>query len=115
LKLGTVDERHEMTLEAQIESRLVSALDPERMQLVNESHQHSGPGAETHFNLIIVAEAFAGKNLVGRHRVIYAALGDELKNGLHALTMKTLTPKEWEDAGGDVKNPAPKCRGGSKN
>ena len=61
-----------------------------------------------------VADAFAGKNPLQRHRAVYAALGDELKAGLHALTMKTLTPDEWEAAGGDVQNPAPPCRGGSK-
>lgn len=103
-----------MSLQEQIESRLAEHLHPARMQLVNESHMHSGPGAETHFNLIIVADAFAGKNPVQRHRAVYAALGEELKQGLHALTMKTLTPEEWERAGGEVTNPAPRCRGGSK-
>lgn len=90
-------------------------LAPERLQLVNESHMHSGPGAETHFNLIIVADAFTGKNPVQRHRQVFGALGEELKGGLHALTMKTLTPAEWEAAGGEVTNPAPRCRGGSKH
>ena len=103
-----------MTLQSQIETRLQAALDPERMRLVNESHSHSGPGAETHFNLIVVAATFDGKNRVARHRAVYAALGQELKDGLHALTMKTLTPTEWEEAGGEVENPAPPCRGGSK-
>ncbi len=62
-----------MTLQAQIEARLLEALAPDRMQLVNESHQHSGPGAETHFNLIIVAEAFAGQNRVQRQRAVFRA------------------------------------------
>jgi stress-induced morphogen len=103
-----------MTLQAQIEARLLEALAPDRMQLVNESHQHSGPGAETHFNLIIVAEAFAGQNRVQRQRAVFRALEGPLNEGVHALTMKTLTPEEWEAAGGEVENPAPRCRGGSK-
>ena len=104
-----------MSLEAAIQEKLLENLSPERMKLVNESHMHSGPGTETHFNLIIVSEAFAGKNRVQRHRQIYGALGAELKAGVHALTMKTLTPEEYEAAGGEVENPAPKCRGGSKH
>lgn len=104
-----------MNMQAQIEARLLEALTPERMQLVNESHQHSGPGAETHFNLIIVADAFSGKNRVQRQRAVFKALEGPLNEGVHALTMKTLTPDEWEAAGGEVENPAPKCRGGSKH
>lgn len=103
-----------MTLQKQIEQKLLTKLAPERMRLVNESHNHSVPqGAETHFNLIIVSNLFAGKRLLERHRMVYDALGPELKSGLHALTMKTLSPAEWEAAGGEVANPAPPCRGGS--
>lgn len=104
-----------MSLESRIQENLLSHLAPERMKLVNESHMHSGPGTETHFNLVIVSDAFSGKSRIQRHRQVYAALGEELKAGVHALTMKTLTPDEWDAAGGEVENPAPKCRGGSKH
>lgn len=103
-----------MSLQQQIEQKLLLHLAPERMLLVNESHNHSVPkGSETHFNLIIVSEAFTNKRLIERHRLIYDALGAQLKSGLHALTMKTLTPAEWQAAGGEVANPAPPCRGGA--
>ena len=104
-----------MGLHQQIESKLHASLEPERMNLVNESSMHNvPPGSETHFNLILVTPRFEGLSTLQRHRAVYDALGDELRSGLHALTMKTLTPSEWETAGGDVANPAPLCLGGSK-
>jgi BolA protein len=102
-----------MTREARIKEKLTSTFAPERLLLENESDKHKGPpGRETHWNAIIVSNAFAGRTPVARQRAVYAALDDEMKGGMHALTMKTLTPDEWERAGGMVTNPAPKCRGG---
>jgi len=93
--------------------QLQSEIGPTHMVLTDESHQHSVPdGAESHFNLLIVAAAFEGKRLVQRHQVVYRALDAELKGGLHALTLKTLTPAEWQ--GGEGAAVSPKCRGGSK-
>lgn len=104
-----------MTLQDRIENQLREALDPERMRLVNESYMHNVPkGSETHFNLVIVSPAFEGKPTLARHRAVYGALGAEIEAGLHALTMKTMTPEEWTQAGGEVTNPAPPCLGGSK-
>ncbi len=102
-------------LQRTIHDKLDTALAPTVLQLVNESHMHSGPAAESHFNLVIVSEAFAGKRLVQRQRLVYGALSDELAGGLHALTMKTLTPAEWAAAGGAVDNPSPPCGGGGKH
>jgi BolA protein len=97
-----------------LESKLLG-LSPERLALTNESSMHAvPPGSESHWNLIIVSQAFEGLPLVKRHRSVYDTLGKDVMQGIHALTMKTLTPKEWEDAGGVVTNPAPPCRGGSK-
>jgi BolA protein len=102
-----------MSLETRIRARLDEALDPLHMQLVNESHNHSvAPGSETHWNLVIVSPAFEGKRLIQRHRAVYGALGEELRSGIHALSMKTLAPGEWR--GSDVENPQPACMGGSK-
>jgi BolA family transcriptional regulator, general stress-responsive regulator len=102
-----------MSLETRIRNRLDEALAPLHVQLVNESHNHAvAPGSETHWNLIIVSPKFEGKRLVQRHRAVYGALGDELRGGIHALTMKTLAPDEW--AGDGVSNPSPPCMGGSK-
>jgi len=102
-------------LQQQMESRLRSALAPERLRLRNESDHHNvPPGSELHWNVIIVAACFAGQSLVQRHRAVHAALGDEINKQIHALSMKTLTPAEWQAAGGQVANPAPPCLGGSK-
>jgi BolA protein len=102
-------------MKQRIEQRLLQALAPERMSVVNESDRHSvPPGSETHFNVVIVSAAFAGQSLVARHRAVYAALDAELKEGVHALTLKALTPEEWRARGGDMTNPAPPCLGGSR-
>jgi len=53
-----------------------------------------GDGA--HFEALIVSPAFAGKRLVARHQLVYAALGERMKAEIHALSMRTLTPDEFE-------------------
>lgn len=53
----------------------------------------SGDGA--HFEAVIVSTAFAGKRLITRHQLVYAALGDRMKQEIHALSMRTLTPDEF--------------------
>lgn len=99
-------------MEMRIRTRLDEALKPVHVQLVNESDNHSvAPGSETHWNLVVVSAVFEGRRLLQRHRAVYAALGDELRAGIHALTMKTLAPDEWDGAG--VDNIAPPCLGGS--
>jgi len=51
-------------------------------------------GDGRHFQALIVSEAFAGKRLIARHQLVYAALGDRMREEIHALSMKTLTPEE---------------------
>jgi acid stress-induced BolA-like protein IbaG/YrbA len=53
----------------------------------------SGDGA--HFEAVVVSPAFAGASRVRRHQLVYAALGGRMKEEIHALSMKTLTPEEW--------------------
>ena len=53
----------------------------------------SGDGA--HFEAVIVSAAFAGLSRVARHQRVYAALGDRMREEIHALSMRTLTPEEW--------------------
>jgi len=48
-----------------------------------------------HFDAVIVCPAFAGKNRIQQHQLVYGALGDRMKSQIHALSMKTLTPDEW--------------------
>ncbi len=57
-------------------------------------------GDGQHFEALIVSTAFAGKNRVQRHQVVYAALGERMREEIHALSMKTLTPEEWMAARG---------------
>ncbi|MBI5329469.1 MAG: BolA/IbaG family iron-sulfur metabolism protein [Betaproteobacteria bacterium] len=49
-----------------------------------------------HFEAVIVSDEFAGKMLVARHQRVYQALGERMKAEIHALSMQTLTPAEWE-------------------
>ncbi len=50
----------------------------------------------THFEAIIVSEMFNGKNRVQRHQMVYRTLGDRMREEIHALSMKTYTPQEWQ-------------------
>ena len=52
-----------------------------------------------HFNAIIVSAEFRGKNRVQQHQLVYRALGDRMKQEIHALSMKTLTPEQWAETG----------------
>ena len=49
-----------------------------------------------HFEAIIVSDAFEGKTLLQQHKLVYGTLGDAMKSAIHALSMKTLTPREWK-------------------
>ncbi|MGZ8287844.1 MAG: BolA family protein [Telluria sp.] len=53
-------------------------------------------GDGRHFNALIVSPAFEGKRLIQRHQLVYAALGDRMREEIHALSMKTLTPAEYQ-------------------
>ena len=77
--------------------RLTAALAPTRLGLEDQSHQHIGhaghdPRGESHFALTIESPAFAGLGRVERQRKIYAALGDLMRERVHALTIKALAP-----------------------
>jgi len=52
-------------------------------------------GDGQHFQALIVSAAFAGKSRVQRHQLVYAALGERMREEIHALSMQTLTPEEW--------------------
>jgi acid stress-induced BolA-like protein IbaG/YrbA len=53
-------------------------------------------GDGQHFTAVIVSPAFAGKRPIQRHQVVYAALGDRMREEIHALSMKTFTPEEFQ-------------------
>ncbi len=56
-------------------------------------------GDGQHFSALIVSEAFAGKRPIARHQIVYAALGERMREEIHALSMKTLTPEEFAQHG----------------
>ena len=79
--------------------RLNSALHPTRISLVDDSEQHRGhgghnPAGESHFSLTIESATFTGKSRVERQRLIYAALGDLMKERVHALSIRATAPGE---------------------
>lgn len=88
-----------MQVRAAIERKLTQGLAPVRLDVIDDSGRHVGhaghkPGGETHFRIEIVAEAFAGKSRVERHRLVNALLAEELAGPVHALQLATLTPAE---------------------
>jgi acid stress-induced BolA-like protein IbaG/YrbA len=58
-----------------------------------------GSGDGHHFEALIVSTAFRGLSRIARHRLVYAAMGDRMREEVHALSMTTLTPEEQEGAG----------------
>jgi BolA family transcriptional regulator, general stress-responsive regulator len=80
-------------------ARLNSALSPTSIELTDDSEQHRGhggynPAGESHFSLRIESAAFAGKNRVERQRMIYAALGELMRERVHALSIRATAPGE---------------------
>ncbi len=83
---------------ALIRSRLSDALAPQHLDIIDDSHKHAGhEGARHggHFTVHIVADAFRGKTLLQRHRLVYDALGDAMQTQIHALSIKALTQEEF--------------------
>jgi len=100
-------------LQQRIEEKLSAGLAPTLLEVINESSMHSVPvGSETHFKVVIVSDAFQGKALLERHRLVYGVLSDEMRDGIHALTITSRTPAEWEKTSAVAKSPP--CLGGSK-
>lgn len=56
-------------------------------------------GDGQHFQALIVSAAFAGRSRIQRHQLVYGALGERMREEIHALSMRTLTPEEWQGGG----------------
>jgi acid stress-induced BolA-like protein IbaG/YrbA len=56
-------------------------------------------GDGQHWRAVIVSSAFAGLSKVRQHQLVYAALGERMREEIHALSMRTLTPEEWRSGG----------------
>lgn len=84
---------------AEIEKRLIEALAPERLEVVDDSEKHRGHAGhdargESHFTVRIVSRAFEGQSRVGRQRMVNSALAELLRDRVHALAMITKAPGE---------------------
>lgn len=99
-----------MTIEQTIQNKLQQDFAPHALIILNESHMHAGPALNSHFNVTVVSDAFAGKRPVARHQMIYQALADELAGEVHALALHVFTPIEWQEAGGESQK-SPDCQG----
>ena len=88
-----------MRIENAMREKLQRILTPQTLEVINESHLHAGhassPGTgESHFRVVVISELFQGKSRLERHRMVNAALAEELAGGVHALAIKALTPEE---------------------
>lgn len=90
-----------MQIEHSIREKLQRAFTPQALEVINESHHHAGhassPGTgESHFRVVVVADAFQGKSRLERHRLINEVLAEELAGRVHALAIAAFTPEERE-------------------
>ena len=70
-----------------VKTYIESALPCEHVQVEGDDGRH--------FQALIVSAHFQGKNTVQQHQMVYKSLGDKMKQEIHALSMKTLTPEQW--------------------
>ena len=104
-----------MTVAAVIEKKLLDAFQPLHLELINESNNHNvPPGSESHFKVVIVANAFENERLIKRHRLVNSVLSQELAEKIHALVLHTYTQTEWQALHGGNTPSSPKCLGGGK-
>ena len=77
-----------------IETAIRAQLDIHHIEIIDDSAKHTGHKQNSggvHYNAFIISNSFSGKSLIQRHRMVYDALGDMMKNDIHAFSMKTLT------------------------
>lgn len=85
-----------------IQVALESGIDVRQIEVRDDSHLHAGhagarPEGETHFDIVIVSPDFAGQSRVSRQRAVYALLSAEFEGGLHALSVRAVTPEEVKE------------------
>ncbi|MGR3806492.1 transcriptional regulator, BolA protein family [Pasteurella testudinis DSM 23072] len=94
----------------QITALLQQALQPSYLEVINESHMHSsGKGANSHFKVIIVAQAFSALRAVARHQKIYQLVQPQ-QNAIHALAIHAYDEAEWQQKQRQV-IASPNCMG----
>ncbi len=85
---------------AHLEAKLDAALAPTSVYIEDDSAAHAGhagAASGSHYTVTIVADGFAGKPRVARHRLVYDALAEEMRRGVHALAIKAYTPQEFAE------------------
>jgi len=104
-----------MNRKERIEKAIQEQFKPFFILVEDESQQHHVPkGAETHFKITIVSEAFLDQSRIARHRNVNGILQEEFNKGMHALSLYLYTPDEWKEKGGKTSD-SPRCRGGFKH
>jgi len=73
-----------------IQEGIRAGLDCEHVEVIGDGQ---------HFQALVVSAQFAGRSRVQRHQLVYAALGERMREEIHALSMRTLTPEEWRSGG----------------
>lgn len=76
----------------EVKELIESGIDDAEVEVQNQDHEYAEEG--THFGIVIVSSSFEDKSTVERHRMVYKALGDKMKNEIHAVEIKALTPDE---------------------
>jgi BolA protein len=84
--------REIVTRTEKIRVKLEEAFSPRVLEVIDDSESHRGhsgfqEGGESHFNVVIEADAFKGQSRIARHRAVHAALGKELVSEIHALAL----------------------------
>jgi BolA protein len=84
-----------------IRQKLESELKPMKLEVEDESHKHVGHAKVDggHFRVFIVCPAFSGKPLIARHRMVYEALSEQMRDEIHALSIVARAPEEVPEAG----------------
>lgn len=83
----------------EITARLIAALTPSRLEVINDSAKHRGHtgddgSGESHFTVVVESDAFAGKSRVERQRLVNRALGDLMEHKVHAMAIRATAPGE---------------------
>ena len=95
-----------MNIQKVLQEKIAKKLDPQHCEIINESHLHrSSNNKESHFNITIVSDAFENIPPVKRHQKIYALFSEELDKIIHALSLHTYSPQEWNNR--KQQSPAP--------
>ena len=88
-----------MTIENRVKKKLSDALDLSHFEIKDFTGRHLGHKQHDgglHLEAVIVSNDFENKSLLERHRMVYTAMGELMSHDIHALSMKTLTPEEWD-------------------